>query len=380
MQKLPTLYKRTSTGAAQQWTMIVDGDKYWTEYGQVDGKIQSTKPTTASPKNVGRSNETTAEEQALSEAQSKWQKKVDKDYHEDIKDIDKFQFEPMLAKKVGKQGHKLEGDGVYVSPKLDGIRCYITKDGAFSRNHNQFVTTKFIEEDLKPFFEKYPNAILDGEVYNHEYKHDFNKITSLIRQEKNIDSETWEEVSEKLQYFIFDIPMIEGEDDLEISFVDRMYSPKLSVLKDCITSTHRLKILNQKFISNFTLDSEEVEEYKSARLAEGYEGIMIRDGNAPYEMKRSATLLKSKDFNDDEFEIADVSEGDGNRSGMMGRIHLVCEAGSFEANCRGNREFFRELLNEKEKFIGKMATVRFANLTPGGKPRHGCVIAIRDYE
>lgn len=378
--KLPTLYKRTSTGAIQQWTMIVDGPKYWTEYGQVDGKIQETKPTVATPKNVGRANETTAGEQALSEAQSKWQKKLDKDYWDDISKIDTFQFKPMLAKKVEKQGHKLEGKAVYLSPKLDGIRCYITKDGAFSRLHNQFVTTKFIEEDLSDFFEKYPHAILDGEIYNHEYKHNFNKITSLVKKEKDIDQETWDEVAEKLEYHIFDIPMISSKKDMDAPFYDRMNNDGVAEMLVHKLDSPRIKFVQQKMITTFTTESEAVDEYKTNKLADGYEGIMIRDAYGSYEMKRSATLLKSKNFEDDEFEIIDVTEGDGNRAGMMGRIHLVCEAGTFEANSRGNREHFRDLLMNKENYIGKKATVRFANYTPDGKPRHGCVVAIRDYE
>jgi len=115
-------------------------------------------------------------------------------------------------------------------------------------------------------------------------------------------------------------------------------------------------------------------------LKDGQEGQMIRI-NDVYENKRSKFLLKRKEFIDDEFRIVDISEGNGNRSGMFGRAHLITSSGiEFEANARGNVSFYEELLKNKSEYIGKMATVRYQNLTPDGKPRFGVIITIRDYE
>ena len=161
--KFNTLYKRNKNGSVQQWTMIVEGNKYWAEYGQVDGKIQSDTPTVAEAKNVGRSNETSSEEQAYSEARSKWEKKIKRNgYWKNIEDIDTFVFSVMLAHNSNKHKHKLEGKPMFVSPKLDGFRCYITKDGAYSRNGEQYVTTKFIEEHLEDFCSLDRDTIQDG--------------------------------------------------------------------------------------------------------------------------------------------------------------------------------------------------------------------------
>ena len=73
---------------------------------------------------------------------------------------------------------------VFMQPKLDGVRCLFTKDGAFSRAGNQFMNVEHIEYDLKPVFNRYPNLILDGELYNHGLKDDFNKIISLVKKKK----------------------------------------------------------------------------------------------------------------------------------------------------------------------------------------------------
>ena len=97
--ELPTLYKRDTTGKIRQWTVIAEDNKFWSQQGAIGGKIVVNKPTIASPKNVGRSNETTAEEQAVAEAQAKWKKKKSGEYFESIKAAqgEKRYFKPMLA-------------------------------------------------------------------------------------------------------------------------------------------------------------------------------------------------------------------------------------------------------------------------------------------
>lgn len=93
----PTLYSRASNGSIQEWTIKVYGHQYWTESGQYGGKITISAPTTVSGKNIGRSNETTAEEQALKDAEAKWKKQKKTGYFEDINDIDNMSYvEPML--------------------------------------------------------------------------------------------------------------------------------------------------------------------------------------------------------------------------------------------------------------------------------------------
>jgi DNA ligase-1 len=100
-----------------------------------------------------------------------------------------------------------------------------------------------------------------------------------------------------------------------------------------------------------------------------------------YENKRSKFLLKRKEFVDDEFKILEITEGKGNRSGMFGRARLVTSSGiEFEANARGNEQFYIDLLKNKKNYIGEMATVRYQNMTPDGKPRFGVIVAIRNYD
>lgn len=374
--QLPTLYKRTSTGKVQQWVIEVDGDKYRTTSGQTGGAQTTSAWTVAKPKNVGRSNETTPEQQAVSEAQSKWDKKRKTDYYESIEDIDSQQvYLPMLAHKWCDHHNKMS-ELIWFSPKLDGLRVIITKNGCTSRTGKPFPALDFFVELLSPVFDKYPDAILDGEAYSHALRDDFNKIISLCRKTKADKLESCkEEIQSGVYPVLFDAPKI-GQFDESAAFMKRWL-----ILKNTG--------LDSKYLVEYTpAGRDRLDELHESYVVAGYEGLMARDPKAHYENKRSYTLLKHKNFEDEELTILDVIEGDGNRSGMMGRIKLALPDGRTnasgdpwcEANARGDVHLYTELLLNKERYIGKPATVRYQNLTPDGAPRFGVVVGIRDYE
>jgi len=174
--KLPMLFARTNTGAIQTWTIEVDGNKYRTHYGQLDGAIQITEWTLCVGKNTGKKNATSNEDQAVKEAKATWKKKKESGYFEKITDIDGVSFtEPMLAKNYDDYKDDLKYP-VYSQPKLDGIRCVVKKDGMWSRNGKPIVSAPHVLVALKDFFVKFPNAILDGELYADKFANDFNAI------------------------------------------------------------------------------------------------------------------------------------------------------------------------------------------------------------
>lgn len=118
-----TLYGVDKTLEVKEWSVWTEGDTVVVEWGKLEGKKQ-TKKTVCKAKNVGRSNETTPEEQALSEAQSKWNKQVDKYYRETIDEAKSLLTEGvMLAQDYSKKPHFLE-DEFYASRKLDGCFSY----------------------------------------------------------------------------------------------------------------------------------------------------------------------------------------------------------------------------------------------------------------
>jgi ATP-dependent DNA ligase len=101
--------------------------------------------------------------------------------------------------------------------------------------------------------------------------------------------------------------------------------------------------------------------------------------NKHYETKRSKYLLKRKEFQDEEYKILDIIEGEGNKTNFAGAMVFKNELGiEFNSNIKGNREFLKELWDNREQYIGRLATVKFFNKTPTNHvPRFPYVIRIR---
>ena len=386
---LTTLYNIDTKGNARHWTIMVDGNKYYSESGLVGSeyKTTQTKPKVAKEKNVGKTNYVSAEDQAYLEAKRKWDERYEKGHRttiEEARSVVSSFFKPMLAEKYS---DKLT-DGnwpVMVQPKLDGIRCIIRREGdelvARSRNGKVFDTLEYLLAELNGLFQRYPFLVLDGELYNHDYKDNFNKIISLVRKKKPDNpaekwDETLKEAYDSIQYWVYDIPQIFMSDDMDTPYHERTFGFIYDAMEiyhwpDC------LYYVSNKWCPNHDMVQQAHKEYINA----GFEGSMVRI-NKGYENGRSKSLLKFKDFQDAEYLVIGIDEGEGNRSGTA--KHLVCqdlETGKqFNSNIKGTFEWYKELLDNKDNYIGKLVTVQYANLTPDGIPRFPFAIAFRDYE
>jgi DNA ligase-1 len=365
--KLPPLYSRRSDGKVQIWEKEVDGPKHRSLSGILDGEIVTAAWTVCTPKNVGRSNEVTADAQALSEAKSEWQKKKDKGYKEDVKDIDTMLFfEPMLAKVWQDYRDKHKDKVFYVQPKLDGLRLIGRKEGLYSRNGKEYKSIPHIYEALKPLFDYNPAYIFDGEVYADKFASDFDSICSLARKTKPT-SEDLALAAEHIEYHIYDFP-----------WWDDVFSKRHEELKKVL---RHVKHPALKLVATHKAEShQEIDQHYESFVEAGYEGLMVRL-DTKYENKRTDKLLKYKEFQDAEYEILDVLEGVGNKSGGAGSI--VCrhpDGRSFNSNIKGSREYCRQMLADKDKYIGKIATVKFFNLTPDNIPRFPYFMRLREAE
>lgn len=367
MEDYPLLYKKDSKGNIRVWRMQRDGAKYRTVAGLIDGDQVTSKWTTAKPKNTGRANATTAEQQAHREVTAKYVKKKEQGaYHEDIADVDKGAgyFQPMLAETYKATKFEFRVGVFAVQPKLDGIRCIAKRDGLWTRKGKPILSCPHVIEDLKPVFEAYPHLVIDGELYNHELRNDFQKITSLVRKQR-CNADIYAETARLVEYHVYDV----GE-------AKRSFLKRWAFLEavDARSGGSVLKVM--------TLEPEtqaEVDDFHATCISQGYEGSMIRDMEGEYQIgKRSPFLLKRKDFDTNEFVIEDVIEGEGNRSGMAGKLAFTCDGGEFTAAARGGVTYYKELLQNKSKYIGCEATVRHLGWTDDGKPRHGVVIDIHD--
>jgi DNA ligase-1 len=350
-----TLYKRDSAGKIREWRMELDGaGAYRTIAGLQGGNQAVSDWTLATPKNVGRSNETNVIDQAAAEVIAAYTNKLEREYFLSVAEIDTPRhFKPMLA-------HKYERGlfPCYSQPKLDGIRCLASRHGLKSREGQPILSCPHISVALAPFFHAYPEAILDGEIYNHAFKDDFNAIVSLVKRDKP-DPKT----AALAQYHVYDYPS-EGK----LPFGDR--SNLLSVDLDRHTATNVIVVVPTRVIDNqIALDS-----VYGDYLADGYEGQMVRS-NAPYEQKRSKTLLKRKEFQDAEFPVVRIEEGLGNWAGVAKKITCRLPDGrEFGAGIKGNKTRAAELLTE----TWEQATIRFFAYTPDGIPRFPVAVAFHN--
>ncbi len=392
MKKLQTLYKIDTTGKLREWTMVIEDACFYAIKGVVGGKLIEDKPRCCESKNVGRSNETTPQEQAELEAQAKWQKKFDKDYAPSPEEAEEQKFyAPMLAQKYDDRKDGLEYP-LYSQPKLDGIRCIVQQNSkgeltAKTRNGKAIDAVPHILDSLKGFFVKFPEAILDGELYNHDLRDNFNKITSLVRKQKPVRSasdtdasfekkekefaDRLEEGAETIEYWIYDAPQISGFKE-NTSFFLRFDQLLLALPQhECLVGVPTAEVGNEA----------QLDEIYASYIGDGYEGQIVRT-DTPYENKRSKGLLKRKQFQDAEYLVTDIDEGNGNRRGTAKHLVLWCNKNKaqFNSNIKGSFEYLAEILENREKYIGKQATIRFFQLTPDGIPRFPFAVGFRDYE
>lgn len=378
MKNLPTLYKKTNTGAIQFWDIkvILDGTLggIETTYGQVDtDSPQTTYDLISHGKNLGKKNETTPFEQAIVEAQAKWEKQKKKGYVESIRDAENDKLDdlieggivPMLAHKFSDQGHKIKYPA-FVQPKLDGIRCIaILKGGKctmWSRTRKPIKSCPHIIEALEKLGSEV-DVVFDGELYNHEFKKNFEHIVHLVRQDKEPDSQCTD-----VQYHIYDMVMDEP-------FSKR--ATKMRYLKESKFDGYIVKVE-----TCMVEDEAQAMTYFEQWRSQGYEGAMIRNADGKYVNKRSYDLLKMKEFDDAEFEITGVDEGRGKLAGHVGAFVCRTKDGKeFLAKMSGETEQLARYFRDHSLWEGKKLTVKYQGLTgANGIPRFPVGVAIRDYE
>jgi len=274
-------------------------------------------------------------------------------------------IKPMLAHKVGKKEVDWSAKN-FIQPKLDGVRCIFTKVGAYSRTGKQFKNVAHLEEDLKDFFWNNPNAILDGELYNHDLKHDFEKIISLVRKQKPTEDDR-SEAANLVQYHVYDT-----------IWQDVTYEDRYNWLRTNLPIAKTMTL-----IANTTVDSmAEAKMLHDVHLAQGYEGSMLRT-NGLYERKRSYNLQKFKDFHDTEATIVGYEAGKGKFTGLIGKFFMQDDDGNKFGCPIGKGYNFADrkvILDNIHDYIGQRATFTYFQRTNAGSYRHPLFKTLRNYE
>ena len=251
---------------------------------------------------------------------------------------------------------------MFLQPKLDGVRCIFTKQGAYSRTGKKFKNVQHLRRELKPFFAAHPTVVLDGELYNHDFKDNFNKIISIVRTQHATKDQTL------IQFHCYDYVQADWSSfdwrNSRISQAIKAYGLKYTKP----VTTIKVSNMGLAVINN------------NKNLKAGYEGSILRT-NLPYENKRSNNLLKFKAFQDTEATITGFVEGKGKRSGTIGKFLAVDSNGiSFGMPVMETYDIMRTMLTNADSYIGKVATFTFFQKTPAGSYRHPLFKAIRNYE
>jgi DNA ligase-1 len=361
MFKYDTLYHIDGKQNVRVWWLEQEGDKYRTVSGIEGGQLVTSEWKIAKPKNVGKANATTGETQAEAEIEALYVKKLDRKYsNQKTTAVRSNIIEPMLAATY--KGWDKKWKQVYSQPKLDGMRCIATKDGLFSRQGKPIVSVPHIEVALKPAFATFPDLILDGELYNHDLRDDFNELISIARQTKPTAADI-AKAADSIQYHVYD-QICSGE----------LFADRFADLTDMQFTNDHIKLV--KTVVSY--DQEELDLDYAGFLAEGYEGQMIRIDSL-YEQKRSKNLLKRKEFLDEEFEVLTIEEGEGNWAGYAKSVKCKTKDGViFNAGIKGNQSFTRGLLKVRPQ--PKSATVRYQNKTPDGSLRFPIAVAFWEKE
>lgn len=365
---LKTLYSRDSMGRVRVWYMEQYKDRYRTISGLQDGERVISEWTIAKAKNLGKANETSAEDQAKKEVEAKYKKQLKTGYFENLEDIDKMSYvEPMLAKNYKDYRDVINlvpSKGAGTSPyllqcKFNGMRCIATKDGLFTRKGEKYVTCPHIENCLKSFFKQYPNAVLDGELFNEELKQQLNEISKLIRKTKHITEDDLKKSEQLVSYYVYDGYGFEDMDE------STPYSKRKTWINENVVGEYDCV----KRVLDIYVDSEEDLMFHYQKFVDsGHEGAMLRLRSMPYEHKRSKNLLKIKPEDSDDAIILDIHEGEGNWAKTGKIITLDWNGKIFNATFKGSYEEGVQFLKDKKKWLAKKVEFLYNGLTGLGIP------------
>ena len=290
---------------------------------------------------------------------------------------------PMLAYPVSDK--PIVYDKVSMQPKLDGVRCVIQYENrpleniddlsgkltenvvvAYSRTGKEWKNIDHILQKLVPFFEKYPNVILDGELYNHDLRDDFEQIISIVRKTKPTENDRLLSLY-YVQFHCYDII------DETLTFEERNY-----FINKHVKPSRCIKHVKTQAVATESLSKV----IHQQNLLAGYEGSILRT-NDVYQCKRSHSLRKFKDFHDDEALIVGYVDGKGKREGTLGKFIMQDDNG-VEFGCPPGKGYtyaqLKDILDNISDYIGERATFTYFEKTKAGSYRHPLFKCIRNYE
>lgn len=341
-----TIWKLDSNQKLRFLTIYTEGS----EVVQISGLMDTGSPvenrSQCVGKNIGKANETTPESQAEAEAQAKLVKKLREGYYDTPEEAQSGTLVlPMLAKDFKKEESKVRYP-CFVQPKLDGMRAL--------KNNSKIISRKGLPIETLPHLNDIKlesDLTLDGELYAHGIS--FQENMKLIKKNRP--------ESVNVKYHVYDLIS-------ELPFMKR-----IQLLADIAEGIPDIELVPTYYINS----KEELKEYHSKFISEGYEGTMVRWGSEGYHIdKRSSNLLKYKDFQDLACTIVDVQPSE--KRPDQGVFICALEDGrTFGCGMKFSHAERAEMLQNKSEYIGKIGEIRFFEYTDDQLPRFPVCVGIR---
>lgn len=288
-------------------------------------------------------------------------------------------IKPMLAKKYQDASPKLLENEWYASRKINGVRCFIFyKDGnikTVSRGATNYdIPTTHIRNHPKliEFFEKYPNIILDGELY--KFGLTLNQISGLCRKQQ------WEEDMKCLEFYMYDVVDLSKPFPMRYNVIQKIkeilkldFNPE----REWNDNELKIQIVPHEKISG----AQNIKNLHDKFVSEGWEGLVIRDMITPYRPgSRGNFMLKYKAYQDSEYLTVGLTEG--LRREDFTFLMQTPSGTTFNAKPIGSRELKEQYRKNLANIIGKMATVKYFEMSGAGTdiPQQPIWIGVRECE
>jgi ATP-dependent DNA ligase len=353
----------------------------YNEQGIKDMKVSRYPPTevlSGSKGLIGKANSRNTLTQALIDARSQYQKKIDDGYSTDptVKKTSKDLYYAMAAQKYDID--KLSFP-CYSQPKLDGVRCLTAYVGdkiiKYTRDQNLWLGYDMFNEVLMPIFNKYPHLVLDGELYIHG-----KPLQEIVGVARNATKKF------QLEYHVYDIIVQDTPFCERVAIMNEIFKLMSNNSYTCDNTTRQLiyqvptiLVKNIKGLNN----------HFAKYISDGYEGQMIRMSNTIYETSknreiRSKNLLKRKQTFDAEFEFIGVTQGvKGRAKGTFIGIFKTDKNKTFNATPKDMSmndmiQLYNQVSQFKSDYIGKFATIEYEDLSKAGKPLRPKFVRFRD--
>jgi len=252
-----------------------------------------------------------------------------------------------------------------IEVKLDGVRVITIIQGdkveMFSRNGKQFHNFEHIIAEIKEVLKEKPapyDLVLDGEVMSANFQ-------DLMKQ---VHRKSGGNADDAVLHLFDTIPLA----DFKKGSWDKPQSFRSLITKHWVEENQDvLKHVQALEWEDVDLDTPEGEkrfvELNKTAVDGGYEGVMIKDVEAPYECKRTHAWLKAKPFIEVTLEVMDVEIGTGRNEGRLGAF--VCagndDGKDIKVNCgSGFSDSQRDSFwTDRSSIVGQLVEVRADAIT-----------------